>query len=83
MPLYLAQKLCPHLIVFVLVSISSPSCVFRRPRPFPHIFAARSVKLQPDLYVKASREIMTIYEKYGPIAPASLDEACTFALPFI
>ncbi|GAA5980773.1 hypothetical protein JCM11641_002643 [Rhodosporidiobolus odoratus] len=47
-PLYLAQKLCPHLI---------------------------SLKLQPELYTKASKEIMTILAKYGPIAPASLDEA--------
>ncbi|BGP17566.1 hypothetical protein JCM10213_004107 [Rhodosporidiobolus nylandii] len=48
MPLYLAQKLCPHLI---------------------------SLKLQPELYTKASKEIMTVLAKYGPIAPASLDEA--------
>ncbi|GAA6010020.1 hypothetical protein JCM10207_007522 [Rhodosporidiobolus poonsookiae] len=48
MPLYLAKKLCPHLI---------------------------SLKLKPELYTKASREIMTILAKYGQIAPASLDEA--------
>ncbi|GAA5889549.1 hypothetical protein JCM6882_007067 [Rhodosporidiobolus microsporus] len=48
MPLYLAQKLCPHLI---------------------------SLKLQPELYTAASKEIMTILAKYGAIAPASLDEA--------
>lgn len=48
MPLYLALKLCPHLI---------------------------SLPLQPELYTAASKEIMTILAKYGPIAPASLDEA--------
>ncbi|GJN90109.1 hypothetical protein Rhopal_003108-T1 [Rhodotorula paludigena] len=48
MPLFIAKKLCPHII---------------------------SLKLEPELYVKASKEIMTILAKYGPIAPASLDEA--------
>ncbi|GAA5875360.1 hypothetical protein JCM8547_003214 [Rhodosporidiobolus lusitaniae] len=48
MPLYLAKKLCPHLV---------------------------SLKLEPALYTKASKEIMTILAKYGPIGPASLDEA--------
>ncbi|GAA5916527.1 hypothetical protein JCM5296_001166 [Sporobolomyces johnsonii] len=48
MPLFVAKKLCPHLI---------------------------SLKLEPKLYVAASREIMAVLEKYGPISPASLDEA--------
>ncbi|GAA6052983.1 hypothetical protein JCM3770_001163 [Rhodotorula araucariae] len=48
MPLFIAKKLCPHLV---------------------------SLKLEPDLYVKASREIMAVLAKYGPISPASLDEA--------
>ncbi|BGP49365.1 hypothetical protein JCM10450v2_005253 [Rhodotorula kratochvilovae] len=48
MPLFIAKKLCPHLV---------------------------SLTLEPDLYVKASREIMAVLAKYGPIAPASLDEA--------
>ncbi|BGP33266.1 hypothetical protein JCM10296v2_005060 [Rhodotorula toruloides] len=38
----------------------------------PHI---QSLKMQPDLYVAASKKIMSVLEKYGPIAPASLDEA--------
>uniref|UniRef100_A0A0K3C6K6 DNA polymerase kappa n=1 Tax=Rhodotorula toruloides TaxID=5286 RepID=A0A0K3C6K6_RHOTO len=38
----------------------------------PHI---KSLKMQPDLYVAASKKIMSVLEKYGPIAPASLDEA--------
>ncbi|CEQ41185.1 SPOSA6832_02879, partial [Sporobolomyces salmonicolor] len=49
MPLFVAKKLCPHLI---------------------------SLKLEPKLYVAASREIMAVLENYGPISPASLDEAC-------
>ncbi|GAA5962404.1 hypothetical protein JCM21900_003774 [Sporobolomyces salmonicolor] len=48
MPLFVAKKLCPHLI---------------------------SLKLEPKLYVAASREIMAVLENYGPISPASLDEA--------
>jgi len=40
----------------------------------PHLV---SLKLEPDLYVKASREIFAVLSKYGTIAPASLDEACT------
>ncbi|GAA5827398.1 hypothetical protein JCM11251_003793 [Rhodosporidiobolus azoricus] len=48
MPLWIALKLCPHII---------------------------SLPLQPELYTAASKEIMTILAKYGPIAPASLDEA--------
>ncbi|BGP25712.1 hypothetical protein JCM10295v2_004645 [Rhodotorula toruloides] len=38
----------------------------------PHI---KSLKMEPDLYVAASKKIMVTLEKYGPIAPASLDEA--------
>ncbi|GAA5844419.1 hypothetical protein JCM5353_008291 [Sporobolomyces roseus] len=34
-----------------------------------------SLKLEPELYVKASKQMMAIYAKYGPISPASLDEA--------
>ncbi|GAA5839368.1 hypothetical protein JCM9279_005919 [Rhodotorula babjevae] len=48
MPLFIAKKLCPHII---------------------------SLDLEPDLYVKASREIFAVLAKYGTIAPASLDEA--------
>ncbi|GAA5991851.1 hypothetical protein JCM5350_002724 [Sporobolomyces pararoseus] len=33
------------------------------------------VTMKPELYVKASKEMMKIYSKYGPISPASLDEA--------
>jgi hypothetical protein len=81
MPLYLAQKLCPQLIWSVTVS------PFPSFRPFQSLMTvlSLSVKLSPDLYVKASREIMQIYERYGPIAPASLDEACAFhsSSPFL
>ncbi|GAA5908093.1 hypothetical protein JCM8208_003685 [Rhodotorula glutinis] len=48
MPLFIAKKLCPHII---------------------------SLRLEPDLYVQASREIFAVLAKYGTIAPASLDEA--------
>ncbi|GAA6015594.1 hypothetical protein JCM11491_007168 [Sporobolomyces phaffii] len=33
------------------------------------------VQMKPELYVKASKQMMAIYAKYGPISPASLDEA--------
>lgn len=36
----------------------------------------KSIPLKPELYIQASKDIMAILEKYGPIAPASLDEAC-------
>lgn len=49
MPLFLAKKLCPHII---------------------------SLRLEPQLYIQASKEIMAILEGYGQISPASLDEAC-------
>lgn len=49
MPLFIAKKLCPHII---------------------------SLRLEPELYVQASREIFSVLAKYGTIAPASLDEAC-------
>ena len=39
----------------------------------PHI---KSLSLKPELYTRASKAIFSILEKYGPIAPASLDEAC-------
>ncbi|GAA5864951.1 hypothetical protein JCM3774_003921 [Rhodotorula dairenensis] len=48
MPLFIARKLCPHII---------------------------SLPLKPELYIQASKEIFSTLEKYGPIAPASLDEA--------
>ncbi|GAA5992880.1 hypothetical protein JCM10908_001386 [Rhodotorula pacifica] len=38
----------------------------------PHII---SLPLKPELYIKASKEIFAVLEKYGQIAPASLDEA--------
>ncbi|KWU43713.1 DNA/RNA polymerase, partial [Rhodotorula sp. JG-1b] len=38
----------------------------------PHI---KSLSLKPELYTRASKAIFSILEKYGPIAPASLDEA--------
>ncbi|GAA6060585.1 hypothetical protein JCM10212_006820 [Sporobolomyces blumeae] len=34
-----------------------------------------SLKMEPKLYVEASKQMMAIYETYGPISPASLDEA--------
>ena len=49
MPLFIAKKLCPHIL---------------------------SLPLKPELYIQASKEIFGILEKYGQIAPASLDEAC-------
>jgi hypothetical protein len=39
----------------------------------PHI---KSLSLKPELYTRASKAIFAILEKYGQIAPASLDEAC-------
>lgn len=51
MPLFIAKRLCPHII---------------------------SLPLKPELYIQASKEIFSILEKYGPIAPASLDEACEY-----
>lgn len=39
----------------------------------PHI---KSLPLKPELYTRASKAIFSILEKYGTIAPASLDEAC-------
>ena len=39
----------------------------------PHI---KSLSLKPELYTRASKAIFGILEKYGQIAPASLDEAC-------